>query len=448
MKKGRTAIGAGLFLIALVITTVTYGQGPGQGQGGGPPVVNSFNGRTGNVVSISGDYSFPLISGTAAKTQLPGVTAFTDQSNSFTANQSISGNLSLAGALGISGSGNGLTIAAGNINLPRTTSASVGVITLGGRPFLHNYGTNPNNCVVGNTFVGEFAGNFFNSSTCVNGNTGIGYSALSAIQTGDSNTGLGYLALGRTTTGFSNTSIGLQSLFSNETGSNNIAVGVDALELNTDGYNNIAIGIGAGAVTNSGHNHDNIYIGHGVGAVENSTIRIGSNQTQTFVAGINGVTTGLVGVPVVVDANGQLGSCCTSSRRFKYDINDMEHATDKLLKLRPVTFRYKQAQTDGSHPVQYGLIAEEVADVYPELVQFDPKTHEPNAVLYNVLPAMLLNEFQKEHKQIEEQQQQIESLQGQLQQLAEQTRELQTELVALKGRSERDKKVALAAPLK
>src|SRR5207244_751394 len=137
---------------------------------------------------------------------------------------------------------------------------------------------------------------------------------------------------------------------------------------------------------------------HGSGLFgENGTIRIGNSdssnnhsvQTRTFVAGVSGVATGGIGTAVVVDADGQLGTI-SSSRRFKYDIHAMDEATSKLLQLRPVTFRYKQAQNDGSHPLQYGLIAEEVADVYPELVQYDPKTGELNAVLYQALPAMLL----------------------------------------------------------
>ena len=155
------------------------------------------------------------------------------------------------------------------------------------------------------------------------------------------------------------------------------------------------------------------------------------------------MTTGLSGVTVVVDANGQLGAP-PSSRRFKYDIQDMDQATKNLLRLHPVTFRYKQAQNDGSHPLQYGLIAEEVAEVYPELVQNTPEG-EPNAVLYQFLPPMLLNAFQKQHRQIETQQEQIQSLEGQLQQLAAQTRQLQTEVAAFKSQRERDSEVAAVA---
>jgi hypothetical protein len=439
--KNLQRVCAGFFLVALLFVAgadVVHGQGPGGGNGGGPPsVVNSFNGRTGAVVSISGDYSFPLITGSAAKTQLPGVTAFTDQANSFTGNQSIAGNLSISG---------------GTLTLPNTTSSTVGVIKFGSTPFIHNYGTNTGNCVVGNTFVGQSSGNFFSQTSCVNGNTGVGYASLNSLSSGNGNTGVGYLALGQNSSAFLNTAMGIQALFNNQTGVSNTAIGAFALELNVNGHNNIAVGDRAGTAAGSGSNQNNIFIGNSVGEAESSTIRIGSVdqntraflQTRTFVAGISGVTTGGVAVPVVIDANGQLGTAGSSSRQVKYDIHDMNDASRNLMRLRPVTFRYKQAQNDGSHPLQYGLIAEEVAQVYPELVQFDPKTNQPKAVLYHLLPGMLLNEVQKQHQEIEAQQKQIRSLQDQLQQLAAETRQLQTELVSLKGR-ERAGKVALVS---
>src|SRR5262249_11512303 len=114
--------------------------------------------------------------------------------------------------------------------------------------------------------------------------------------------------------------------------------------------------------------------------------------------------------------NGQLGTI-SSSRRFKDDINDMGDASSDLMKLRPVTFRCKQAQEDGSHPLQYGLVAEEVAQVNPGLVLFD-KDGRPQTVLYHVLPTLLLNELQQEH-------QKIEYLEKQLKAQAERLRKLE-----------------------
>jgi hypothetical protein len=144
-------------------------------------------------------------------------------------------------------------------------------------------------------------------------------------------------------------------------------------------------------------------------AGESNTIRIGNgNNNRAFIAGIYGVPSGLPGTAVFVDANGQLGTM-SSSRRFKDDIEDMGDASSDLMKLRPVTFRYKQAQEDGSHPLQYGLVAEEVAEVNPGLVQFD-KDGQPQTVLYHVLPSLLLNEAQKEHQRVDAQEKVIQVL--------------------------------------
>ncbi|HLK55869.1 MAG TPA: tail fiber domain-containing protein, partial [Chthonomonadaceae bacterium] len=131
----------------------------------------------------------------------------------------------------------------------------------------------------------------------------------------------------------------------------------------------------------------------------------------TYIAGINGVTASGA-VPVYINANGQLGTV-TSSQRFKYDIQDMGIRSDKLMNLRPVLFRYKEAAEDGTHPLQYGLIAEEVAKVYPDLVQYD-KQGKPFTVYYHLLTPMLLNELQKEHRQNQAQQKEIAGLKSEL----------------------------------
>ena len=127
----------------------------------------------------------------------------------------------------------------------------------------------------------------------------------------------------------------------------------------------------------------------------NGVIRIGTSGTQTsfFAAGINGVMTGGAGTAVLVDSNGQLGTI-SSSRRFKEDIQDMADASSGLLQLRPVTFRYQQPYADGSKPIDYGLIAEEVADVYPDLVVKAPHG-QVETVQYHKLTPMLLNEVQE-----------------------------------------------------
>ena len=149
----------------------------------------------------------------------------------------------------------------------------------------------------------------------------------------------------------------------------------------------------------------NTYIGYAVANdvnnTESGTIRIAdAGYSSRFFAGaVRGVTTGVANaVAVVIDGNGQLGTI-NSSRRYKEDIQDMGDASSGLLKLRPVTYRYTQAFADGSKPIDYGLIAEEVEEVYPDLVAH-LKNGEVETVQYHKINAMLLNEVQKQHREI------------------------------------------------
>ena len=198
---------------------------------------------------------------------------------------------------------------------------------------------------------------------------------------------------------------------SNTTGGSNTANGVGALYFNTTGSNNIALGYGAGQNLTTGSS--NIAIGNTGFAGETGAIRIGTAGTHqsTYIAGVNGVTASS-GVAVYINANGQLGTL-TSSRRFKNAIQDMGSVSDRLMQLRPVTFRYKEAVEKGSHPLQYGLIAEEVAKVYPNLVQYD-KAGKPFTIYYHLLTPMLLNELQKAHRGYEAQKAEIASLKSEL----------------------------------
>ncbi len=321
-------------------------------------------------------------------------------------------------------------------------------------------------------------------NTTGSANTASGAHALQLNTTGGENTASGWQALELNTTGGANTASGAWALFSNTTGSGNTATGDIALENNVVGNNNTASGVGAlednlsgddntaigyqalvdsawgnnniaigflAAVNVSGGDSNNIHIGNpglaGDGAAANSgVIRIGTAGTQTsfFVAGVSGVPTGLGSpVPVLIDANGQLGTM-SSSRRFKEDIQDMGDASSGLMSLRPVTFRYKQPYADGSKPIDYGLIAEEVADVYPDLVAYSP-LGEVQTVQYQKVDAMLLNEVQKQHQQILQQNGQIQEQHQQTQAQQEQT---SAEINALKARlSELENELeALAAP--
>lgn len=223
-------------------------------------------------------------------------------------------------------------------------------------------------------------------------NTAVGQGAL-ASSTASNNTAIGSGALQADMTGASNTAVGVDALVATEGGSNNTAVGRWALRNNVSGTGNIAIGLDAGVGLSSGDS--NVYIqADAGGAAESNTLRLGREVTRAFVAGIRGVTTGTnTAVPVVVDVNGQLGTV-SSSARTKDHIADLGAASRAIFSLHPVRFTYKQPFADGSTPVQYGLIAEEVAEVMPELVALGADG-QPETVKYHVLPTLLLAEVQR-----------------------------------------------------
>lgn len=375
----------------------------------------------------------------------------------------------------------------GNLTLADST-ATTGNIMKGTSPFIHNYGSS-------NTFIGVGAGNFtmtgysntvsggnaFRYNTTGNGNTASGTIALYGNTTGNNNTANGSAALQSNTTGsyntasggsalynntiggnntasgyealwsnmnaYSNTASGFQSLRNNTSGGSNTASGVSALRNNTTGNynsaygvsalynnttggNNIAIGISAGlALTTGSYNID---IGNWGAAAESNTTRIGdANQTRAFIAGIRGVTTGNVdAIPVLIDSAGQLGTA-SSSRRYKDDIADMEETSSALMKLRPVTFHYKADQNPDGRRLQYGLVAEEVAEVYPGLIAHSADG-QIETVMYQFLPPMLLNEVQKQQRTIEAQAARIADLERD--RAAQSTRSdvLEGELAAIK----------------
>jgi hypothetical protein len=178
---------------------------------------------------------------------------------------------------------------------------------------------------------------------------------------------------------------------------------------NTTGSNNTAIGDLAGSNQTTGS--DNIYVANAGVAMESNTIRIGTpgTHTLTYISGITGTDVGAGASMVVIDANGQLGTM-SSSRRFKEDIRDMDEASDGLMQLRPVTFRYKKEHAGGERPVQPGLIAEEVAEVYPDLVTHSAEG-EIQSVQYHKLTT-LLNELQKQQKHIADLTARLESLEA------------------------------------
>ena len=244
-------------------------------------------------------------------------------------------------------------------------------------------------------------------------NTGVGAGTLLA-NTGTENTALGAGALLANTIGAQNTANGAFALFSNTTGNFNTAVGDSALSGST-GDRNIGIGFGAGSFVGSSGNV--IAIGSPGDDVDNSCFigNIREIQTQNADA-----------IAVVVDSAGQLGTV-SSSQRFKKQIKPMDKASEAILALKPVTFHYKSDKTRTS---QFGLIAEEVAEINPDLVMRDKKG-EIYTVRYDAVNAMLLNEFLKEHSKVQEQQATITQLESTV---AHQKKDLQATVAQLTAR--------------
>jgi hypothetical protein len=245
-----------------------------------------------------------------------------------------------------------------------------------------------------NTAVGNEA---LSSNTTADFITATGFQALHNNTTGPANTATGAFALNNLTTGANNAAIGNNALANSTDGASNTAIGASALVFLFVGNGNIALGTGAGGTLNAGD--FNIYIGNQGVPTESNTIRIGDEavQTATYIAGINGQTA-TDGVAVYIDSDGKLGTL-TSSARFKTDIKPMDESSEAILALKPVTFRYKQ-EIDPKGIPQFGLVAEEVETVNPDLVARDADG-KPYTVRYEQINAMLLNEFLKEHRKIE-----------------------------------------------
>ena len=217
-------------------------------------------------------------------------------------------------------------------------------------------------------------------------NTAIGTAALLSNTTGASNTATGTTALLNNTSGNDNVATGVRAQFSNTTGSSNIAIGSSALPNNTSGNFNIAVGSGAGGAITDAFNC--IAIGHS-----------GANVNQScFIGNIRNAVVAPDALPVLIDSAGKLGTTNGSSRRFKTQIKPMDQASESILALKPVMFCYAG---DNTSTLQFGLIAEDVVEVNPELTVRD-KAGELLTVRYDAVNAMLLNEFLKEHRRVEE----------------------------------------------
>jgi hypothetical protein len=295
-------------------------------------------------------------------------------------------------ALGYNGVGS-LNTALGHYTLLNNTSGTYNTAT-GESAMLVNTSGGFNSATGANALFSNTSGSYntadglnaLYSNTSGGYNTANGVDALYFNTIGGYNTATGGYALYLNSTGKQNTSLGVNALYANTTGANNVAVGFGALKsLTGHSSGNIALGTNAGFATKSGNN--NIYIGHsGIsGAGESNVTRIGHVQTKVFVAGIKGVP--LKGASVVVNAAGQLG-VVASSARYKTNIRSLSSASDKLAQLRPVSYEYK-TEPGATH---YGLIAEEVDKVMPELVVRDEQ-NRPESVQYQELIPLLLQQW-------------------------------------------------------
>jgi hypothetical protein len=363
--------------------TVTNAQGPGfiliYPQGGTQPNVSTLNYVAGQTIANAAVVPLGTGGGITVIAGVSGTDLILDTNGYY------------AGA-GVGDSNTFLGLNAGNFTMTGDGNTAIGASAL----FSNTSGEN-------NTASGVQS--LFNNTTGYQ-NTGTGSGVLFHNTAGAFNTALGAFAL-YSNTGDDNTALGAEALIYNTTGINNTAIGDNALAFNTMGSDNIALGYRAGSSLTTGHN--NICIGDFGIAGESNTIRIGSvgtstAQSATYIAGISGQTSP-GGVAVFVNSSGQLGTV-TSSRRVKEDIREIAEESDGLMRLRPVAFKYK-AQIDPTGLAQYGLIAEEVADVYPDLVAND-RDGRPETVRYHLVNALLLNEVQKQHRTAEAQERTIE----------------------------------------
>ena len=262
-----------------------------------------------------------------------------------------------------------------------------------------------------NTAVGWFS---LKSLTTGGLNTAIGAGTL-VLNTGDENTATGAGALLSNTEGVANTANGAFALFSNTIGGGNTAIGSEALFSDTEGFGNTAIGTQALSTNTVGAFNTalGVFAGSNV-TTANNVICIGANvsganaDNSCYIGQIYANVQPIVGTDpdsVTISSSGRLGRGNVSSRRYKHDIKPMEKASEALYALKPVSFRYNE-QYDATQTLAFGLIAEEVAEVAPDLVGRNPDG-QPESVRYEQVNAMLLNEFLKEHRKNEQQESKI-----------------------------------------
>ncbi len=348
------------------------------------------------------------------------------------------------GEVGIAAGGSNVaTVSSTGLSVPGNLDFG-GMITYGGSAFLQD------SAVPGSPGSDSIAVGLGAKPGTGGGNTAVGTSALSNLTSGDGNTAVGNFAGAGVGQGRDNVAVGLGALFAGNAGGTpiyfNTAIGTEALAFLAAGQSNTALGMGAGYFasggswntfvgTDAGYNAAsgsyNVFIanqGTTYPDTESNTIRIGdSNQSKTYISGIHGVTPSGAS-EVVINSAGQLGTV-TSSRRFKTDIADMGDTTETLMSLRPVQFRY--IAHGPRAPLYYGLIAEEVAEIAPELVGRNADG-EIETVFYDKVNAMLLKQVQTQQRQIESEHAQSQS---QIKQLTELVGQLESRLAGLESRA-------------
>jgi hypothetical protein len=385
--------------------TVTNTQGPGfiliYPQGGSQPTVSTLNYVASETIANAA--VVPLGSGNGGVTVIAGVSG-TDlilDTNGYYA------------PAGVGASNTFLGRSAGNFTMTGDSNTAVGIGAL-------NLNTTGN----ANTAIGT---DTLSSNTQGGNNTAIGSFALLLNGTGSNNTAIGYQALLLNGSGGSNTAVGYNALLLNGSGGSNTAVGYNAL-VNSTGTSNIGIGYTAGSNQQTG-SHD-IYIGNAGVNGESNTIRIGDASFQdggTIITGISGLSS-IGGAPVYVNGGGRMGTSTSSSRRFKQGIRDIAEGSDGLMRLRPVAFKYKP-EIDSTGLTQYGLIAEDVAEVLPDLVTYD-RDGQPEGVRYHLITPLLLNEVQKQRRTVEAQEKRIEQQNETIEELRARLSRLEARLLA------------------
>lgn len=419
LRRGFTVVLLVLAFFALPRTAPAVTPAPDGGYPNGNTAEGDnalFSGGTGGYDTAIG---FNALSSTTSGLENTAVGAYALSSNTDGIDNTAVGSEALAG--------NGSENTAVGAHALVSHSTGYGNTAIGAEALFNN-GTG--NC---NTVTGYEAFYFGEGSY----NTANGFLAMgnsNTTSTASNNTAVGAYALGDTTADY-NTAVGEAALPRDSTGHNNTGIGQNALFNNTTGSNNIALGSNAGSNLTAGNNNIDIFA-RGV-AGEANTIRIGKQgtQRQTYIAGIYGATVAN-GVEIRVDSSGHLGTR-TSSARYKRAIRPMGRASEALLQLEPVTFRYK-VEVDPDGVPQFGLIAEQVEKVNPDLVVRD-EHGKVTTVRYEAVNAMLLNEFLKEHRNVAEQQSTIAELKTTVAQQQKQIEALAASVQKVSGQREPNK---------